>query len=173
MGIALIVVAAVLFRRARKAGAPVRTMAATPTLSVAQLEQLRRMVPRPRPEGGFRRITEVVGAAHPGAGGLVTAELSKTPCVWYGYRVRRHWYYRTRKGHYRERWETVAEGQAPRSFVLVDQQRGAIEVVPLGARPEAVEKPVDSYQTDLRADTVEFLGLHWPRGRGTVGFQYW
>ncbi|MEU0510620.1 GIDE domain-containing protein [Amycolatopsis sp. NPDC006125] len=68
--------------------------------------------------------------------------------------------------------ETVAEGQAPSSFVLVDPQRRPIELVADGARPEAVEKPVDSYQTDFRAETVEFLGLQWPRGRGTLGFHY-
>ncbi|WP_431901023.1 GIDE domain-containing protein [Amycolatopsis thermoflava] len=171
-GIALIVVAVFLFRRARKAGAQIRAMTATPTFTVAQLEQMRRMVPRPRPEGGFRKITEVIGGAQPGAGGLLTSELSKTPCVWYSYRVRRRWYYRTRKGHRRVRWDTVAEGQAPPSFVLVDPQRRPIELVVDGARPEAVEKPVDSYQTDFRAETVEFLGLEWPRGRGTLGFHY-
>jgi hypothetical protein len=172
VGFALLAVAGFAYWRARTASAESTTMAITPTLPVAQLEQMRRQIVRPNPRGGFRHVTEVVGAAQPGPDGLLTSELGKTPCVWYSYRIRRHWYYRTREGHYREHWDSVAEGAASTGFALVDNGGWTIGVLPAGARLESVEKPVDSYETDFRPELVDVFGFQMLRHRGTLGFHY-
>jgi len=169
-GIAL-VVALFVYRRARKTGAWRKQMATTPTLPVAQLEAMRRQVVRPNPQGGFRMGAEVVGVAQPGPRGLLSAEVSKTPCVWCRYRVQERTYH-TSDGHRHERWEKVAEGQSVDEFLLVDRYGGRIQVRPGGVRVEHVEKTVDAYRRDATHETVDVFGLQWSRGRGTLGYRY-
>src|SRR5690606_39854698 len=87
-------------------------MIGTETLSIPQLEQYRQASDEVGGRGAFRKTAEVVGAAHPGPHGPLKAELSKTECVWYRYRIDRHYEvieYRDGKRHRRKRTERIAE----------------------------------------------------------------
>jgi hypothetical protein len=66
-------------------------MIGTETLPVAELERLRGISDELGARGGFRKVAEVVGAAYPRQEGLLAAEIGKTPCVWYRYRVDRRY----------------------------------------------------------------------------------
>ncbi len=89
----------------------VRAMAAAETLSVPDLEVLRSASDEVGGQGHFRRICEVVGTARPSEdGGLLSSELTGTPCVWHRYTVARRYLDRDSDGHgSTTRTETVAQ----------------------------------------------------------------
>jgi len=173
VGVALLAVAAFGFWRMRIARDQLHTMIGTTTSTIPELEELRRISDELGAKGGFRKTTEVVGAAHPRPAGVLTAELSKTPCVWYRYRVRRKYYY-YRDGKRREKWETVAEHESGEGYALIDDEGRTIGVAPHGTSPEGAEKSVDSYRPESDG-AAGFLGLRLPgfsSRRGTAGHKY-
>jgi hypothetical protein len=98
-------------------------MIGTETLPVAELERLRGISDELGARGGFRKVAEVVGAAYPRQEGLLAAEIGKTPCVWYRYRVDRRYeeiVYREGKRHRYTRTERVAGMTSTAGYALRD-----------------------------------------------------
>lgn len=99
--------------------------------------------PRSKVKGAFIGLNEVVGAVR--CAQPVVSRYSRTPCVWYDYRVEEH-YQRTktvvRDGktttETESGWETIASGGARTSFMLEDET-GSLAVNPEGAEIKATE----------------------------------
>jgi hypothetical protein len=88
LGIILLLVGAGCVYAATRAQKNVHAMMAAETLSVPELEELRRISDELGARGSFRKVCEVVGQAHPAPHGLLTSELTGTECVWHSHRVR-------------------------------------------------------------------------------------
>jgi hypothetical protein len=180
-GIVLILAAVAGFFLMRRTRSELHTMIGTETLSIPQLEDERRISDELGARGGFRKIAEVVGNAHTSQEGLLTAEISKTECVWYRYRIFRqyeHIEYRDGRRHQSKRTERVAEHTTNNGYALIDDQGRTIGVDPYGTDPDGVEQTVnrfEPYQGGGR-DSVSFFGIDLPfLGRNddtTIGFEY-
>src|SRR3954453_7046758 len=90
-GVLLLVASGAGFWYMRATKRELHAMIGTETLSIPELEDLRRISDELGSRGGFRKTAEIVGAAHPRPEGPLAAEISKTPCVWYRYRVDRQY----------------------------------------------------------------------------------
>ncbi|HVW40272.1 MAG TPA: E3 ubiquitin ligase family protein [Amycolatopsis sp.] len=181
VGIVLIVAAVVGFFFMRSTKRELHAMIGTDTMTIPELEDLRRISDELGARGGFRKTAEVVGAAHQRPEGLLTAEISKTPCVWYRYRIEReyeHVEYRDGRRRYSKRREKVADHTSDAGYALIDSAGRTIGVAPDGTKPEGVEESVDRFEPYQGGDQpVELFGLRLPGflagGRdGTIGFHY-
>ncbi|HJQ48200.1 MAG TPA: E3 ubiquitin ligase family protein [Amycolatopsis sp.] len=153
----------------------------TDTLTIPELEDLRRISDELGARGGFRKTSEVVGAAHPRPEGVLTSEISKAPCVWYRYRVEReyeHMEYRDGRRRYSKRREKVADHTSDAGYALIDQQGCTIGVAPGGARPEGVERSVDRFEPYHGGDqSFDLFGIRIPgllagNRDSTIGYHY-
>ena len=153
----------------------------TDTLTIPELEDLRRISDELGARGGFRKTSEVVGAAHPRPEGVLTSEISKAPCVWYRYRVEReyeHMEYRDGRRRYSKRREKVADHTSDAGYALIDQQGCTIGVAPGGARPEGVERSVDRFEPYQGGDqSFDLFGIRIPgflagKRDSTIGYHY-
>ncbi|TNC28760.1 E3 ubiquitin ligase family protein [Amycolatopsis alkalitolerans] len=156
-------------------------MIGTETLSIPELEDLRRISDELGARGGFRKTAEVLGAAHPRPEGLLTAEISKIPCVWYRYRVERqyeHVEYRDGRRHTSKRTEKVADHTSSEGYALIDEAGRTIGVAPDGTKPEGAEQSVNRFEPYRGGDQpVELFGLRLPgflagNRDSTIGFEY-
>nr|WP_158881607.1 E3 ubiquitin ligase family protein [Amycolatopsis anabasis] len=156
-------------------------MIGTETLSIPELERLRGISDELGARGGFRKIAEVVGHAHPRPEGVITAEISKIDCVWYRYRIDReyeHVEYRDGKRHYSKRKEKVAEHTSFEGYAILDDEGRTIGVDPNGTQPEAVEQTVHRFEPHRGGgEAVDLFGIKLPNflagGRdSTIGFHY-
>jgi hypothetical protein len=168
---ALLIVAAVMgFFVMRATKKELHAMIGTETSSIPELEQLRGVSDELGARGGFRKVAEVVGAAHPRPEGLLVSEISKTECVWYGYRVDRQYeriVYRDGKRRYSKHTEKVAEFSSSQGYALVDADGRTIGVDPDGTRPEAVEQAVDRFEQGDGGGRFFTTG-----DNSTIGFEY-
>jgi hypothetical protein len=124
----------------------------------------------------------VVGAAHPRPEGMLIAEVSKTECVWYHYRIDReyeHVEYRDGKRRYSKRREKVAEFTSSDGYALIDEQGRMIGVDPNGTKPEGVEQTVDRFEPHhgdgnqgLELFGIKLPGVFTTRENSTIGFVY-
>lgn len=180
-GILLIVAAGAGFFWMQTTKRELHAMIGTETLSIPELEDLRRISDELGARGGFRKVAEVVGAAHPRPEGLLAAEISKTPCVWYRYQVERqyeHVQYRDGRRHRSKRTEKVAEHTSAEGYALIDEQSRTIGVAPGGTKPEGVEQTVDRFEPYRGGDqSFELFGIRLPgflagNRDSTIGFQY-
>ncbi|MBP2325057.1 hypothetical protein JOF56_005442 [Kibdelosporangium banguiense] len=165
-----------LMRRARS---ELHTMIGTETLTIPELEDLRRTSDELGAKGGFRKFTEVVGAAHPHPDGPLTSEISKTECVWYRYRIDRqyeHVEYRDGKRHRSRRTEKVAEHTSATGYALIDEQGLTIGVDPTGTKPDGVEQTVNRFEPHQGDGRANVFGIELPSFFGgndsTIGFDY-
>ena len=180
IGIVLIVASGVGFYFMRNAQKRLHAMIGTETLTIPQLEEARKISDELGSRGGFRKVAEVVGAAHPRPEGLLTAELSKTECVWYRYQVERQYEdVEYRDGHRRttKRTETVAEQTSFDGYALIDEAGRTIGVDPNGTNPDGVEQTVSRFeQPQNNPGQVELFGIKLPNFFGsnnsTIGFEY-
>ncbi|EHR59501.1 superfamily II DNA helicase [Saccharomonospora cyanea NA-134] len=155
-------------------------MIGTETLSIPELEQYRSASDGLGATGTFRKLSEVVGAAHPRPEGPLTAELSKVECVWYRYRIDRHYEvieYRDGKRHRRKRTERVAEHTSSEGYAVIDAEGRTIEVDPNGTEPDGVEQTVSRFEPHGgKEGGVELFGIALPallgRGDSTIGYDY-
>lgn len=156
-------------------------MIGTETLTIPQLEELRRISDELGARGGFRKTAEVVGAAHPRPEGLLTSELSRTPCVWYRYQVERqyeHVDYRNGRRYESKRTEKVADHTSGEGYALIDEQGRTIGVAPNGTKPEGVEQTVHRFEPYRGGDQgFELFGLKIPgflvpNRDSTIGYEY-
>lgn len=172
-------------------------MIGTDTMTIPQLEDRRRIsddlgalghsdaerqpVGSGRPAGGFRTIAEVVGNAHPRPEGPLVAEVTKSECVWYRYRIDRqyeHVEYRDGKRHRSKRTEKVVEHTSSEGYALIDEQGRTIGVDPIGTNPDGVEQSVNRYEPHHgRGGRSEMFGIRLPAPLGggrdsTLGYEY-
>ncbi|WP_020668344.1 E3 ubiquitin ligase family protein [Amycolatopsis nigrescens] len=181
-GVLLVLAAGAGFYFMQSTKKELHAMIGTETLSIPELERLRGVSDELGARGGFRKTSEVVGAAHPRPEGLLTAEISKTECVWYRYRVDRqyeHVEYRDGKRHYSKRSEKVADHTSFEGYALIDEQGRTIGVDPNGTSPDGVEQSVSRFEPHDGGggQPIELFGLRLPgflsdnRSR-TIGFEY-
>jgi hypothetical protein len=181
VGVVLIIAAVAGFFYMQATKRELHAMIGTDTLTIPELEDLRRISDELGARGGFRKTAEVVGAAHPRPEGPLTSEVSKTPCVWYRYRVERqyeHVEYRDGRQHRSKRTEKVAEHTSGEGYALIDEQGRTIGVAPGGTKPEGVGQSVDRFEPYRGGDqSFELFGLRLPGFLGgnhdsTIGFEY-
>ncbi|WP_216210360.1 E3 ubiquitin ligase family protein [Amycolatopsis aidingensis] len=181
IGVLLIGAAVAGFFFMRHTKSELHAMIGTETLTIPQLEDLRKVSDELGATGGFRRTAEVVGAAHPRPEGLLTAEISKTECVWYRYRIDRqyeHVEYRDGKRHRSKRTEKVAEHTSHEGYALIDDAGRTIGVDPGGTAPDGTEQTVHRFEPHHGGSgPVEVFGFRLPDfvagGNGsTIGFDY-
>jgi hypothetical protein len=182
IGVLLLVAAVVGFFVMQSTKKELHAMIGTETLSIPELEQLRGVSDELGAQGGFRKVTEVVGAAHPRPEGALTSEISKSECVWYGYRIDRQYErieYREGKKRYSKHTEKVAEFSSSEGYALVDAQGVTIGVDPNGTKPEGVEQTVNRFEPSRGGGSQEFalFGVKLPDflntgENSTIGFDY-
>jgi hypothetical protein len=180
IGILAMGAAVVGFFLMRRTRSELHTMIGTETLSIPELEDHRRTSDELGAKGGFRKITEVVGAAHPHPDGPLTSEISKTECVWYRYRIDRqyeHVEYRDGKRHRSRRTEKVAEHTSSTGYALIDEHGQTIGVDPTGTEPDGVEQTVNRFEPHHGGENrVNLFGIELPSffsgDNSTIGFDY-
>ncbi|ACU95553.1 E3 ubiquitin ligase family protein [Saccharomonospora viridis] len=180
VGVVLLIVAVVAFFYMKHTRSELHAMIGTETLSIPQLEQYRQASDEVGGRGAFRKTAEVVGAAHPGPHGPLKAELSKTECVWYRYRIDRHYEvieYRDGKRHRRKRTERVAEHTSAQNYAVIDEEGRTIGVDPNGTKPDSVEQTVSRFEPHRgNSQSIELFGFKLPtmlgRGDSTIGYDY-
>ncbi|WP_026455247.1 E3 ubiquitin ligase family protein [Saccharomonospora iraqiensis] len=179
-GVLLLAAAVVAFFYMRHTRSELHSMIGTETLSIPELEQYRSISDEVGGKGAFRRVAEVVGAAHPRPEGLLTAELTKTECVWYRYRVDRQYEkieYRDGRQHREKRTENVVDHTSPQGYAVIDQEGRTIGVDPNGTQPDAPEQTVNRFEPHhSREGGVELFGINLPNliggGDTTLGYEY-
>ncbi|MBB5915561.1 hypothetical protein BJY24_004473 [Nocardia transvalensis] len=180
-GVLLLVGAVAAFVVMRRTKAELVAMISADTLSIPELEQFRGVSDELGARGGFRKISEVVGVAHPRPEGPLTAELSKTECVWYRYRIDRHYEEVERRDgrrRVRKRTEKVAEHTSWEGYAVLDEHGNTIGVDPAGTAPDGVVQTVSRFEPHHGdAESIEVFGFRLPGGllgpsSSTIGFEY-
>ncbi|WP_024803152.1 E3 ubiquitin ligase family protein [Nocardia sp. BMG51109] len=149
-------------------------------LSIPELEQFRQVSDELGARGGFRKTSEVSGAAHPHPDGPLVAELSQTECVWYRYRVDRHYEdieHRNGRRTSRRRSEKVAEQNSWQGFALIDGQGRTLGVDPNGTAPDGAVQTVNRFEPHRGEDSGnQLLGMLSQvltgGGDTTIGYEY-
>jgi hypothetical protein len=178
IGIVLLVVTLIGFFFMRNARNELQDMVAAEKLPVSELETLRGASDEVGGQGGFRKKSAVVGAAHPRPEGPLISEFSKTECVWYRYRVERDYeqiHYRGNdRQEVRKHTEKVAEHTSWEGYALRDDDGVLIGVDPNGTRPDGAEEVLNRYEP-ARSDLPDLFGIRLPRlfdSGGTIGYRY-
>jgi hypothetical protein len=143
VGLVLIALGVAGFLAAQGSRKRRHAMIAAETLPVAELEEHRRTLADLGSAGAFRKVCEVVGAAHPHPEGPLRAPQTGTECVWYRQTVVHEFseWHRESDGDWerRERSETVLDDTSRQGYALVDAS-GTIGVDPNGVAPDRPEK---------------------------------
>jgi hypothetical protein len=180
LGVLVILASAAGFYFMQRTKSELYAMIGTETLSIPELERLRGISDELGAQGGFRQVSEVVGAASPRPEGPLVAQVSQAPCVWYRYEIERqyeHVEYRDGRRYRSKRTEKVAGQTSSEFYALIDGQGNTIGVDPAGANPEGVEQSVDRFEPQGGSgQSVGFLGFTLPSSLlsrdGTIGFRY-
>nr|WP_042180357.1 E3 ubiquitin ligase family protein [Kibdelosporangium sp. MJ126-NF4]CEL14347.1 hypothetical protein [Kibdelosporangium sp. MJ126-NF4]CTQ88714.1 hypothetical protein [Kibdelosporangium sp. MJ126-NF4] len=178
IGIVLILASLAGFWWMRRTRSELHTMIGTETLSIPQLEDLRRVSDELGAQGGFRKISEVVGTAHPSQEGPLISEISKTECVWYRYRIDRqyeHVEYRDGKRHRSKRTEKVADHTSSHGYAVIDADGRTIGVDPYGTKPDGVEQTVNRFEPHHGGDGggITLFGINLGgNDSSTIGYEY-
>ncbi|MEC3982027.1 E3 ubiquitin ligase family protein [Amycolatopsis sp. H20-H5] len=178
IGVLLVLAAVAGFFFMQSTKKELHAMIGTETLSIPELEQQRAISDGLGGRGGFRKVCEVVGAAYPSPQGPLLAEITKTECVWYRYRVDRqyeHVEYRDGKRRYSKRTEKVTDFTSSNGYALIDEQGRTIGVDPNGRAPDGVEQTTDRFEPYHGGDQgMELFGIRIPFGNrdSTLGYQY-
>lgn len=179
VGVGLLVLAVLAFVGMRYTKSELHAMIGTETLTIPELETFRGVSDELGAHGAFRKVAEVVGAAHPRPEGLLKAELSKAECVWYRYRIDRRYEtveYRNGKRHTKRRTERVADYTSGQGFALIDDQGRTIGVDPNGTTPDGAEQTVNRFEPHRHGEGPELFGVTLPRmfgnGDSTIGYDY-
>lgn len=162
------------------AAAKQKAMLLTETLSASELGQLRDAATEAAGPGTFRQRTELAGAAVPGPGGALKAEISGKRCVWHRHVVTRKYWEERRdsNGRYRRdtREETIGEGGSDQPFYVRDET-GKVLVTPLdkidGLAPafSKFEKANERRGTKVEIGSFKLTLPSSQRG-GTLGYRY-
>ncbi|NPC98125.1 GIDE domain-containing protein [Nocardioides sp. zg-DK7169] len=163
---------------ARAARADRQRLRATETSTTATLTALAGAASDAAGSRSYAERVELSGVAAPGPQGLLTSEISGTPCVWHHHKVSRRYQRRRRDsdGNHRSetRTEVVTENRSREPFVLRDEH-GEILVVPETAvdRPRKVRSEFrpEKGRNGLSID-IGSLSLNLPSGDDTLGYEY-
>lgn len=179
-GVAFLIGAGVLGFLVYRAWAQQKAMLLTETLSADELGQLRDAATEAAGPGTFRQRTEVVGAAVPGPGGALKAEISGQRCVWHRHVITRKYWEERRdsNGRYRRdtREEKIGEGGSDEPFYVRDET-GKVLVHPSdkidGLRPafSKFEKANERRGTKVEIGRFKMTLPSNQRG-GTLGYRY-
>jgi hypothetical protein len=176
--IVLLVAGAAGFAFAHVKRREVHAMIGAETLAVADLTMFHRTALEVSGPGGFRKVCEVVGVTQPGPNGLLTAEFSRTPCVWHRHEVKRRYrhvsYDSQRRRQVSERTETVAQ-QVSSQAILLNDNTGYVYVDPRGLRGDAMEQVVSRFEPHVPqrgGPTVFGIQLPGFDRDDTIGFEY-
>jgi hypothetical protein len=181
IGLVLIVAGVAGFFYMQHTKRELHAMTGTDTMTIPQLEDLRRISDDLGARGGFRKVAEVVGSVHPRPEGALVAEVTKSECVWYRYRIDRqyeHVEYRDGKRYRSKRTEKVVEHTSSEGYALIDQQGRTIGVDPNGTSPDGVEQSVNRYEPHHGGGgRSELFGIRLPAALGggrdsTLGYEY-
>lgn len=182
VGVLLILAGVAGFFYMQHTKSELHAMIGTDTLSVPELEDLRRISDELGARGSFRKIAEVVGAAHPRPEGALVAEISKSECVWYRYEVHRQYervQYRDGRRHYSKHMEKVAEHTSFEGYAVIDEAGRTIGVDPNGTKPDGAEQTVSRFEPASGGGNqqVELFGIRLPNffnsgQNSTIGFEY-
>jgi hypothetical protein len=158
-----------------------RRLLGNETLTAAQLRELHAAATEAAGPDVFRQEVELKGRSGAHVDGLLTSELSGTPCVWYRQKVTRK-YEETRRdsdGNRStvQREEVMTDHHSSQAFFVVDET-GRIPVVP-GKGVQGARKVLSEFrQAGPRggSSTLELgsLKLSIPSGNrgGTLGYEY-
>ncbi|WP_028661851.1 E3 ubiquitin ligase family protein [Saccharomonospora saliphila] len=180
VGVVVLVATVVAFFSMRHTRDELHAMIGTETLSIPELERYRGASDELVGKGGFRHTAEVVGAAHPRPEGPLTAELSRTECVWYRYRIDRHYEiveHRDGKRRRKKRIENVVDHTSNQGYAVIDEEGRTIGVDPNGTKPDGVEQTVNRFEPEhTSAKSTEPFGISLPvpdaHGNSTLGYEY-
>ncbi|PVZ10030.1 E3 ubiquitin ligase [Actinomycetospora cinnamomea] len=178
VGLVLLALGVAGFFAAHGARARRHAMIAAETLPIAELEEHRSTLADLGGNGGFRKVCEVVGTAHPHPDGPLRAPQSGVECVWYRQTVAHKYteHYRDSHGHWRrrERTDTVLDQTSHQGYALVDAT-GIIGVDPNGTAPDGPEKVHENFvpggperASGFAAVVQGFMG----HGSDTLGMVY-
>lgn len=151
------------------------------TSSTATLKELHKVATETAGENSYREVVELDGTAHPGPGGPLTLELTKTECVWYMQKVTRRYkdVYRDSDGNRktRNKEEVLTRNRTKDPFVLRDAD-GEITIVP-ETNVQSAKKVLSEFREGRdRNDgpSISFGGLNLNLGGSrdgdTIGFKY-
>jgi hypothetical protein len=178
VGLVLIVLGVAGFLAAHHVRARRHAMIAAETLPIAELEEHRRTLTDLGSAGGFRKVCEVVGTAHPHPEGPLRAPQSGVECVWYRQTVAHKYseHYRDSDGRWRrrERTDTVLDQTSHQGYALVDPT-GIIGVDPNGNAPDRPEKIHEQFVPGGPDGPSGFGGVlqgFLGRGSDTLGMIY-
>lgn len=101
--------------------------------------------PTSRIRSAAQGYVELSGFAHGDDDAPLLAPLTRTPCVWYRYRIERY-----ERGSKRSQWNTVESGESDRWFVL-DDGSGRCHIDPRGAQVSS--KSRQRWRDDKRIST--------------------
>lgn len=175
------VVAGFFLWQAQQAKGRKARLLAVETTSTGQLKALVDAAAEAAGPGAFAQPVELAGTAVAGPGGLLTSELSETPCVWHQHKVT-HKYrerYKDRNGNRKTRTkeEVVTDHRSEVPFLLRDAD-GEIVVVPTrnvqGGRKVVSrfeDDDGDEPRTELKIGSFS-LNLPTSRGDETIGYEY-
>lgn len=172
------VVAAGLGYLAHEARGARQRLRGTETSTTATLTALAGAASDAAGSRSYAERVELSGVAAPGPQGLLTSEISGTPCVWHHHKVSRRYEERRTDSNGNRRTQTrtevMAENRSRDPFVLRDEH-GEILVVP----ETTVDHP-RKVRSEFRPETarsgasitIGALSLTLPAGRETLGYEY-
>lgn len=159
-----------------------RDLLGNETLTAAQLRELHQAATEAAGPDAFRQSVELKGHSAAHVDGLLTSELTSTPCVWYRQKVTRKYeeVRRDSEGNRTtsQREEVMTDNHSDKAFFVADET-GRIAVVP-GDSVEGARKVLSEFRQAERgggSSKLEFgsfkLSLPTGGGRGgTLGYEY-
>lgn len=129
--------------------------------------------------GSFSEYVELQGTAQAGPAGLLTSEISETPCVWHRHEITRKYreVERDSEGNRRTvtKTETIAQHSSEDAFLLRDAD-GEITIVP-SCDVEHPRKSVSEFRQEKDRDRTDVsfgkFSFSLPSGdRDTIGYEY-
>ncbi|WP_110180401.1 GIDE domain-containing protein [Nocardioides solisilvae] len=181
VAVGLAVAAAVAAWTAHQAREERRRLVGNETLTAAQLRELHAAAGEAAGPDAFREPVELKGRAAAHVDGLLTSELTSTPCVWYRQKVTRKYeeVRRDSDGNRRveQREEVMTDHHSDKAFFVVDET-GRIPVVPdksvQGARKVLSEFRQAEGGGGSSRLTFGSFSLDLPSGNrgGTLGYEY-
>lgn len=144
----------------------------TESLSAGTLTALHKAATDAAGPNSFARMVDVSGVAAAGPSGLLTAELSRKPCVWHSHVVLRRYVETVTdaqgKDSRQTREETVSELR-PETPFTVRGADGTVLVVPTVA-VDSAEKVLDEFKEDVAGSGTGTVRREWLLAEGTQIF---
>lgn len=156
IGIVLLIGAFFAANKVIKAKRDLGALSASSPMSAQELAAMHAYGPPPGSEGQHSSACQITGAAQPGPAGLLKSKLTNTDCVWFRYKITRHYIDIDRDSDgstdRNKRSETWDEGESSEVIQLVDAHGGTVLVDPRGGRPDGVHRVLNRKETKEQPD---------------------